>query len=179
MSTLQEIGFSHDTDKATFHKYLDFYQKNLPGREFKGRLLEIGILQGSSLRMWREYYPKAEIVGIDIEDKQLDIPGVKQVIMDCKDIEALKDLGQFDIIIDDGSHMTLDQQLDFYWLYYNQLNKGGTYIIEDIHTSYNPQYVNSKYTTIEMVEKLNIKVVQYRRSEEEVDSMTTLIKAGQ
>lgn len=179
MSELQDIGFNADTDKATFHHYLDFYAQHLPKRDFKGRLLEIGILDGASLRMWHEYYPDAEIVGIDIEDRHLDIPGVTQVIMDCKDIGALQELGDFDVIIDDGSHMTLDQQVDFNWLYHNQLNKSGFYVMEDIHTSYNPQYINSKYTTLEMFEHLNTKVIQYRRSEDEVDSMSYIVKAGQ
>lgn len=179
MSELHEIGIKHDTDKAYFHKYLDFYAKYLPKRDFKGRLLEIGVLDGGSLRMWREYYPKAEIVGIDIQEPNIDLPGVTQLQVDSKDILALKELGKFDVIIDDGSHMTLDQQLSFYWLYYNQLNKDGLYVIEDIHTSFYDQYKNAKYTTMEMLELLNYKVIQYRRSPDDLDSMTTIIPAGQ
>ena len=176
---LQDIGLETGTDKATYHEYLDFYEKVLPKSNFSGRLLEIGVLDGSSLLMWHKYYPKAEIIGIDIENRGLQLDGVTILQMDSKDIQALKELGEFDIIIDDGSHLTLDQQISFYWLYYNQLNKAGWYIIEDIHTSFRPDYVNSKYTTMEMLELLNLDVSQYRRSEDELDSMTTIIKAGQ
>lgn len=179
MSELQTIGLKHDTDKAYFHKYLDFYAKHLPKRDFAGRLLEIGVLAGGSIRMWREYYPKAEIVCIDIQDPNIDLPGVTQLKMDSKDTLALQELGSFDIIIDDGSHMTLDQQLSFYLLYYSQLNKGGFYIIEDVHTSFVEQYKNAKFTTLEMIEKLGLKTIDYRRDESELDSMTTIIKAGQ
>lgn len=179
MSTLQTIGLKHDTDKAYFHKYLDFYAQHLPKRDFAGRLLEIGVLAGGSIRMWREYYPKAEIVCIDTQEPNIDLPGVTQLQVDSKDILALKELGKFDVIIDDGSHMTLDQQLSFFWLYYNQLNKDGFYVIEDIHTSYVEQYKNAKYTTLEMVKMLKLKTIDYRRDESELDSMTTIVKAGQ
>lgn len=179
MSVLQDIGFKLDTDKATYHKYLDFYEKNLPDRKFKGRLLEIGILQGSSLRMWHEYYPKAEIIGIDLNDKHLEAPGTQMIIADATKPYQVEPLGMFDIILDDGSHFTADQQASFMHLYYNQLNKGGFYIIEDLHTSVLPQYINSDRTTLEFLEDLGIDVLYFRREEGLNDSWTCIIKAGQ
>lgn len=178
MGKLHDIGIKHNTDKATHHKYLDFYEKHLPKPGFNGRLLEIGIRDGASLRMWHEYYPDADIVGIDIEPA-FEIPGVTTLQLDSKDIMALQDLGRFDVIIDDGSHMTLDQQIAFYWLYFNQLQSDGVYILEDLHTSLLPEYVNSKYTTITMLDRLNYKLVQYRRTEAEADSMSVVLRAGQ
>lgn len=179
MSILQDIGFQADTDKASYHQYLDFYEKNLPDRKFKGRLLEIGILQGASIKMWHEYYPKAEVVGIDINDKHMEVPGVQMLVVDATKPYQLDPLGKFDIIIDDGSHFTADQQASFNHLYYNQLNKGGFYIIEDLHTSLLPQYINSERTTLEFLEDLGIEVLYFRRQEDLVDSMTCIIKAGQ
>lgn len=173
---LQDIGTRAGTDKALLHKYLDFYQRNLPDRDFNGRLLEIGVYEGASLVMWRNYYPKAEIVGIDVVPKDhLDIPGVTILQIDATDIEALKELGSFDIIIDDGSHFTRDQQISFYWLYYNQLNKGGRYVLEDLHTSLMPAYVNTKYTTLEMLKRLKLKAKHYQRDNKVVDSMTAIV----
>lgn len=181
MGVLQDIGMKHGTDKATYHKYCDFYEENLPGRDFTGRLLEIGVMDGNSLRMWREYYPKAKIVGIDIAlQSDLRIDGVDLMEMDGTDSTATWQLGLFDIIVDDGSHMTSDQQASFNYLYYNHLNSGGHYILEDLHTSFWPRYVDSPVTTIDF---LNAKrfadgkdVTLWRRDENEDDSITSIIR---
>ena len=177
---LQEIGIRCNTDKAFFHKYLDFYQMNLPKSNFKGRLLEIGVMDGASLEMWREYYPNAEIVGLDINDKShINIPDVTILKRDATRPSDLADLGMFDIIIDDGSHMTGDQIISLEILYNNNLNKSGFYIIEDLHTSLMPSYVNSKLNTLEYLKKSKLKVKHYRRDKNVDDSMTCIIKAGQ
>jgi cyclopropane fatty-acyl-phospholipid synthase-like methyltransferase len=157
VSTLNDLGLKYNCDKSSrFHDYLDFYEQHLPGRDFAGRLLEIGVMDGVSMQMWREYYPKAEIVGIDIYDKQhlynsdwqLD-RSIKLLKVDGTDPVALDRLGMFDIIVDDGSHFTRDQQASFDILYYRQLNPGGVYIIEDIWTSRMDVYQNSEFNTIE------------------------------
>lgn len=177
--TLQEIGLKYGTDKATHHQYLDFYAEHLPDRDFAGRLLEIGIRDGSSLSMWHEYFPKATIVGIDIEQYDWTIDGVTMLVLDGTKSEHLTQLGKFDVIIDDGSHYTADQQASFEHLYNLQLNKGGVYILEDLHTSLRPEYINSELTTLQWLEKLNINIVHWRRDPNEADSMTAVIKAGQ
>lgn len=157
MGLLNEIGLKYNTDKSSrFHNYLDFYEKQLPDRSFKGRLLEIGIMDGYSMQMWREYYPDAdEIVGLDIMPKQhLDIDDVTLLQLNATDIEAVYELDYFDIIVDDGSHMSLEQQQAFFWLYYNQLRQGGFYVIEDLWTSGMEAYVNSKFTTKQVLNRL-------------------------
>lgn len=166
---LNDIGLKHGSDKATFHKYLDFYEKHLPGREFSGRLLEIGVMDGCSMRMWREYYPNAEIVGIDTGLQwDLKIDGVTLLELDGTDPKALKPLGMFDIIIDDGSHYTADQQKSFEHLFYSQLNPGGLYILEDLHTSYRKKYINSELDSIEYVNNLSFNKTWLRRGKKSV-----------
>lgn len=147
--TLQEIGLKHGTDKATFHKYCDFYEKELQGLNPK-RILEIGVKDGASLRMWKEYYPDAEVIGLDITEP-LSIPGCTVLKMDATDVYALRELGKFDLIIDDGSHNTKDQQITFDYLFHHGLKRGGVYIIEDVHTSFYTQYITSKFTTYELM----------------------------
>lgn len=177
---LHEIGLKHNTDKAFFHQYLDFYQKRLPKRNFTGRLLEIGVMDGASIKMWREYYPKAEIVGVDINDKShLQYDNVTILQLDATNPDQLQDLGIFDIIIDDGSHMTADQQKSFEHLYLNQLSAKGYYIIEDLHTSLMPNYVNSKMTTLEYLKHAMLDYDFYHRDKSVNDSMTCVIRAGQ
>lgn len=165
MGTLNDIGLKYDADKSSrFHHYLDFYQKHLPGRDFSGRLLEIGVMDGLSMKMWREYYPNAEIVGIDIKDMSFmhnddwQVPeSVKLLQVDGTKPSELKPLGNFDIIIDDGSHYWSHQQKSFKRLYYNQLNKGGFYIIEDLWTSEIDFYADSKLNTKEYLNQLKKK----------------------
>lgn len=177
--TLHDIGLKHGTDKATFHGFCDFYEKHLPDRDFSGRLLEIGVMGGASLRMWAEYYPHAEIVGIDINNVcHLDLPcGVSVVVGDATNHHVTKLLGEFDIIVDDGSHLTSDQQMSFLWLFYNQLSETGIYILEDLHTSlpgYPGYYVDSHVLPLEMLKRQGVDMELFRRGDE---SMTAVIFA--
>ena len=202
MGTLNDIGLKYDADKSSrFHHYLDFYQKHLPDRDFAGRLLEIGIMDGASMKMWREYYPNAEIVGIDIFDKQhlynsdWGVPeSVKLIAVNGTVKPLVSKLGKFDVIIDDGSHFMHDQQHSFEILYYSQLNKGGVYVIEDLWTSYIDYYQNTKQTTLEylkQLQKAGMKMTFFKYKHEGLgiqsvfpdykglDSETVIIKAGQ
>ncbi len=200
MGQLDKLGLKYNADKSSrFHNYLDFYEKMLPGRSFKGRLLEIGVMDGLSMKMWRDYYPEAEIVGIDIKDMSFmhnddwQVPESVQLIQcDGTDPMETKDLGTFDIIIDDGSHYMKDQQVSFEIFYYNQLNKGGVYILEDLWTSYIKMYQNAKLTTIEYLKQLEqkgMKMTYFKHKHDGIetvfpeykglDSQTVVIKAGQ
>lgn len=153
MGKLQEIGEKYGTDKATIHRYLDFYETILPKNP--KRVLEIGVMQGASLKMWAEYYPEAQIVGIDAFEAfpEIDLEEAIVLRMDGTNHRKLSVLGKFDLIIDDASHLTQDQQTSFEYLYNNSLNPGGIYIIEDIHTSYWTDWVNSELTTVEYLKK--------------------------
>jgi hypothetical protein len=170
--TLHDLGIKHGTDKATHHKYCDFYEENLPKKI--DRLLEIGVMDGASLKMWRAYYPDAEIIGVDIKRPQ-KIDGVKWLQIDATK-EAIKELGQFDVIIDDGSHMTADQQKSFELLFEDNLKEGGMYIMEDIHTSFMPSYVNSEETTHAFLKKRDDVTFYLRDKNNIADSFTAIIK---
>jgi hypothetical protein len=170
MSLLDKLGLKYNCDKSSrFHNYLDFYQDHFPDRDFSGRLLEIGVMDGVSLKMWQEYFPHAGIVGIDIYDKQhlynkdWGMPrSVSLFKVDGTDPEQLGVLGMFDIIIDDGSHFTADQQASFTQLYYHQLNPGGIYIVEDIWTSYMDQYQNSELNTIDWLNDKGLSIFWFK-----------------
>lgn len=204
MGLLNDIGLKHDADKSSrLHHYLDFYQKHLPGRDFSGRLLEIGVMDGLSMKMWAEYYPNAEIVGIDIKpdmasymhNSDWQVPeSVKLITADATAPLQLKPLGKFDIIIDDGSHYMSHQQRSFELLYYSQLNKGGIYIIEDLWTSYIDFYQDAPLTTLEYLKKLEkkgFKMTYFKHKHDgpgisvafpdykDLDSETVVIRAGQ
>ena len=97
--------------------------------------MEIGIQRGGSVMAWREYFPNANIYGIDIVDTILpeyrrdDVTYIFKDINDPSVKEQLKDI-EFDIIIDDGSHRLWDIT-PMVKTYLTQLRKGGFMIIED------------------------------------------------
>lgn len=181
--TLTELGILYGTDKATYHNFTDFYESELKNDKVR-MMLEIGILSGNSLRMWKDFYPDAMVIGIDVQEP-LDIPNVICLNCDATDILRLKELFEgieFDLIVDDGSHKTDDQIKTFNHLFYNNLRSGGVYICEDIHTSNRPEYINSDQTMIEYMsaksfEEVTDSMKQYwRMPGDKTDSGTCLIR---
>lgn len=130
------------TDKGTRgHRYtgvyeLFFYPIKLEAR----KVLEIGVLKGASLRMWKDYFPRAVIYGIDIEDtSSLNSDTIKTFIADQADRKQLQAFidaagGDFDLVVDDGGHSMEQQQVSFGYLF-KHVKPGGYYVIEDVHTS--------------------------------------------
>lgn len=130
------------------------YQKHFAGLKPK-RVLEIGVQHGGSLKIWKDMFPEAEIVGVDIleECKQYEEDRIKVFIGDQTDVKFLESLGEFDIIIDDGGHTMTQQQVSMKWLL-PQVTEGGIYVIEDTHTSYWIQFKDIEHSTIEEIKSL-------------------------
>ena len=140
------------TDKWGAHWYAQHYQTHFAHlRRKRLRLLEIGIggyaeprFGGRSLRMWKAYFPRASIVGLDIADKQAhDEPRIKTVMGSQDDADLLRRLsaaeGPFDIVIDDGSHRSAHVIATFQVLF-PLMTENGIYAVEDTQTSYWPPY---------------------------------------
>ena len=86
------------------------------------------------------FFNKAKVFGIDISSKVfLDNNKIKTYICDESDLKKLKDIsseiGELDIVIDDGSHIPINQKNNFL-IFFNKLKDKGIYIIEDIGSSY-------------------------------------------
>lgn len=134
--TLKELGFMFGTDK-TEHGYLDFYEKYLPKNPKK--ILEIGVKEGRSIRMWQKYFPETEIHGLDLF-MEFPVPDIPNVTFhqgnqcDWRLLEKLR-AENFDVIIDDGSHNSRDQMITFFGLF-----NGKHYFIEDLHCCDDPFY---------------------------------------
>ena len=138
--TLEEIAKKHKTTKWP-HGYMPIYENYFNSmRDAQISLLEIGIAEGNSLRMWQEYFTKAIITGVD---KVAQCEGV--IEGDITEQVTQNKLGEFDIIIDDASHRAGEQLATFYNLW-PKLKPGGYYIIEDLFTLYdkvwNPEGLN-------------------------------------
>ena len=112
MSSLIDIGKKYPTSKniSGFIELYDFFLKDF--KDKKINILEIGVDNGDSLRVWSEYFTQASICGIDIVKKDFTIPRVNILCGDQTDPKFLnsiiKEYKKFDIIIDDGSHISKD-----------------------------------------------------------------------
>jgi predicted O-methyltransferase YrrM len=97
--------------------------------------LEIGVASGSSLLMFKDMMPKANLYGIDIHvPNMIHERNIRLEEINQNDTEALQwfacAVGRFDVVIDDGSHFTKETKncFDVFWKY---VPEGGLYVIED------------------------------------------------
>lgn len=135
MTELTCLALKNNTDKAT-HGYCPHYERFIGElRLLPITMLEIGVADGSSLRMWRDWMPKAKIYGFDVSDyhcqKEKRITVIKGDQGEQHDLEELvKEIGGFHFVVDDGSHDSEDQKVSFTYLW-PRLLRGGWYVIED------------------------------------------------
>lgn len=128
---------NYDTDKETTHCYIsEFYDKLFsPYKEDEIKLLEVGVQRGGSIKLWRDFFEKAQIFGIDVHIN-LSEQDCYLIQSDAYKKEIVDFLpSDFQFIIDDGPH-TLDSQINFVSLYKDKIKKGGHLIIEDIQSDH-------------------------------------------
>ncbi|OAH10090.1 class I SAM-dependent methyltransferase [Streptomyces jeddahensis] len=153
---LSKLAQHFKTDKWGTHRYTQHYQRHLQHlRNDSINLLEIGIggysragQGGASLRMWKHFFPNAQIFGMDIQDKSfVDEDRITTFIGDQSDPDSLiaiaDKIGTLDVIIDDGSHRSPHVLTTFETLF-PLLRDGGIYAVEDTQTSYWPEWQGSE-----------------------------------
>jgi hypothetical protein len=143
------------------HNYSDVYEAYLwPLRDEPVNIMEIGIgvsehrsgekknnriVQGrnrgggASLKMWSDYFVRSHVYGIDLDTAtHLDTDRITTFVCDQSDDRDLASLVarlrciEFDLIVDDGSHVAAHQQLTLSHLF-PKLRSGGIYVIEDLN----------------------------------------------
>jgi hypothetical protein len=149
VSVLDHLGQRHNTDKASVwngrphdvkgypHRYLPFYESFFaPLRDREVTVLEIGVETGASLRMWRDYFQRGKVVGLD--HQPLAHLGGDRIVVEQGSQRSPGDLarvaaahGPFDIIVDDAGHET-DVQMWCYNYMMVHVKPGGFYVLEDI-----------------------------------------------
>ena len=137
---LNDLAKKYGTDKQDeIHGFASIYEKYfLPFKDEEFKLLEFGVKKGASLRMWEEFFPSAFITGIDNRPETMfETPRIEVVISD--EVHYEPSCPQR-IIIDDGSHNPINQVAIFENCF-EHVEPGGFYVIEDIHTSYYPKYI--------------------------------------
>ncbi len=135
---LIELGEKYGTDKVG-HGYIPIYEKLFSGMRTKNiQLMEIGVLNGASVKMWEDYFIAGHIYGVDINEKcrEYETQRTSIIIEDATKLDIDYNL---DIIIDDGSHNPFDFVKTFSRLW-AKLKPGGYYCIEDLSVIQHPKY---------------------------------------
>lgn len=131
-------SLASNTDKSYDHQYIHVYESLFtPIRKQVKNMLEIGIWQGDSHKMWRDYFDEAQIYGIDTNidscrtlDNQERILAIHGNAYSDEIVDLFKDV-TFDVIVDDGPH-TLQSQIECVKFYAPLLSANGILVIEDI-----------------------------------------------
>lgn len=156
MTPLCELARKYGTDKGgdhlqrgdTCHNYTPAYWKLFHHRRHQiETVLEIGIAGGHSLRMWKEFFDRALIYGIDCNTECL-AQAEDRILCFIADqyneenlINVMQIIGhKFDLIIDDGSHESAHQIFTAQVLL-PYLAPNGVYVIEDIEPDCQPQLI--------------------------------------
>jgi len=158
-SELCEIGKKYDTDKSSqrnnvtnvrhCHPYTLFYDGLFKNRKNENlKIAELGILDGGSLLMWKEYFTNSEIYGLEYNNnlinnfkQKFNNERITLANIDVTNKDSiLKAFGElnimYDIIIEDTTHQ-FEDQIRVIENTYQYLKPGGIMIIEDIFKSYN------------------------------------------
>lgn len=177
-ASLNDLSARYGSDKwGGLHWYTPHYMHHFaPLRHDPVQVLEIGIggyryesCGGESLYMWQHFFPRGLVYGVDLYPKPgVRGPRIRTIQGDQNDASFLRslaaELGPFDIIIDDGSHVNEHVRTSFAELF-GWVRPGGYYVIEDLHTSYWPDFGGeaspcSPRTTIgllkELIERLHV-----------------------
>jgi hypothetical protein len=174
---LKSLMKKYKSDKADHGKsYHLFYDKELQDIRFKiNRVLEIGLSLfknyktksndithnvDTSLKIWLDYFPNCSCVGLDKNDYSfIDNPRIKVHRLDQSNLEHLKKFREneiksepFDLIIDDGSHISHHQQLTLEFLF-PLLRPGGFYFIEDLNLTFSHDNILTSIRTVDLLKK--------------------------
>jgi hypothetical protein len=183
MTPLCELAEKYTTDKCSVHRYTPVYYEL-----FKDRIatvqtvLEIGIGRGkgtlrkhaASLKMWEEFFPFAQIIGLD-HDRSifLDQGRINSVYGDQSNERSMEQAANsvgraLDIVIDDGSHQP-PHQISSAKVLLPFVMPGGYYIIEEIRSEVVFEQLSKFRCASFDADRLNMAVghqVQHRRCAE-------------
>ena len=160
---IKKFNNSHHLSEK-WEKYFHVYEFILSKYKNKSIIfVEIGIHNGGSLKMWKDYFgTESKIIGIDVnkdckkfENKNENIEVYIGNQSDVKFWKSFFDkVGPVDVILDDGGHTNLDQIITTIQTI-PHIKDEGVLIVEDTHTSYMDIYnSNPKYTFINFVKRL-------------------------
>ena len=138
MDKLTQLAIKYGTDKWGKHHYTPvYYDLFKDRREAVRKVVEIGVGEGASLRMWRNFFPNAMTYGAEIDEGRV-FTELRIKVIKCNQtsqddlISLFNETGSnIDLFIDDGSHRPTDQLYTCLEVFPN-LNRGAIYVIEDV-----------------------------------------------
>lgn len=141
---MEAAAIKGGTDKQLsgngYTPFYNFFFKHIANEPI--RLLELGLgVACASLKMWEEYFPNAQVYGIDCAERCSLYKGRSTIIIgNLSNKEFLSQLpskigSNFDIIVDDAAHHVRQQRLLFMEMF-PHVKSGGVYVVEDLGTSY-------------------------------------------
>ena len=161
------------------HDYARHYDELFwPIREERLKILEIGVEFGHSARVWLQYFPVAQLYGVDIKKQHdVDDPRFHFTEGDQRSVTFWKDFidkngGGFNIILDDGCHHTSGIIPTFFALWPHVVS-GGYYAVEDLMCSYlsscdEPGWPKQVEFLKRMVDEINIQTAYVNTPEQRV-----------
>lgn len=139
-----------NTDKGYYHQY-EYMYANIFANFIPDSILEIGVKEGNSILAWQQLFPKANITGMDITKKNLVTKLPFKYLIGSSTTFDVSTLGNFDVIIDDGSHRVEDQ-IETFKNFKDKFNY--YYIVEDVN------FVKDNDITSDRPVKLLIEAIQ-------------------
>ncbi|MGA2911973.1 MAG: class I SAM-dependent methyltransferase [Methanoregula sp.] len=172
------------TDKDTLHSYIETYEKILvPLRDNARNVLEIGVYSGAFLEILADFFDNAQIYGIDIDLSNLrfgkDNPRIHIYELNGTDPDSIKKLGikSFDLIIEDGSHIPVEQIATFN-NYAPLIGPGGIYITEDINSSALTT-LHPRLTQIAHANQMDFEIIDLRYVKGRYDDICMIAKKNE
>ena len=207
MLSMAQILNKHNCDKGNkpnekgiAHHYCIEYEKEMSKRRNDPiKILEVGVWKGTSHASWHEYFPNAEIYGIDVftrvAEKDVKIGKEQRVhfIKGSSTIPKISDQVEkhwgsdikFDFIIDDGLHFPEANKLTFNNLI-KYLADDGIFYVEDawplhimnenemkhswIVRNLNEYNILKMYKFLDAVKKYNVEEIDLRKISKRPDS---------
>jgi hypothetical protein len=138
------VNAGGDKMAADRNGYADVYASLLDGLH-PTVVVELGVFQGVSMAMWCDLFPKAAVIGLDLEFDRFDacrpslvergafasnVPTLLKFDAYLSNTEVLAVLPGIDLFVDDGAH-TRDAIRNVIGLVGPLMNRGGVYVVED------------------------------------------------
>ncbi|MEW8438209.1 MAG: hypothetical protein AB2689_08620 [Candidatus Thiodiazotropha taylori] len=158
MTSLDDLAKYYGTDKSSeHHDYMRIYESYLAEYKLKNfHLIELGVGGrtyngpcGASLKTWKAFFQNARFSGVDSDPvcKEAEIENT-QIYIGNQDDPFIADsviatYGAPSIIVDDASHNN-EKTIATFGLYFQLLEPGGFYFIEDTHCSYENKFENKR-----------------------------------
>lgn len=160
----------YHTDKHYAHGFFNGVYQDLflPIKETTKKFVELGVYEGESINIWKNFFENSEIIGLDCSFNSSNIRDLERISLVKINSAIREDLEGFasqhndiDVFMDDGSHIMRDQQITLGVLF-KSIKSGGIFILEDLHTSVSVKNNNesiwgqkNETTTLDMLERFN------------------------